>query len=383
MKGQAINIDWSIGLTLFLFTSLSSLFLLGSTDFGTGEGLRSTASNIQEDLIFEASTEATRNNLTAQTPGDIENIPIDRVFYTENIVDWATDEPIYINSSTDRFVSVLDTGSSFSFSYFSENITFSTTKSNLQTSDSWINNSIISIRLFNSGWNIKKSGKTFFESVSMSGNDRVRKEKLFSETFSGDLSVYNSSDEIIIKDQGVSISAGNYTDIYWYPDSNEKLVDGYSDKRDTRGFSVSNSSHSATFTGRMSARVEKTGSSTEIEINSSKLKIRVHDSGNSYGEERITASAEGAIFLGAGEEIEILSRKKIEELENMTEEEFQEELRLENTGYRIEISGSETYLMKGEEIPSLTDAVVLNRNTRMITENGSIENVDIEVGVWR
>jgi hypothetical protein len=384
MKGQAINIDWTIGLSLFLFTSLSAIFVTGFTDFGNAESLENIASETHEELENNAAASSVRNNLTAQTPEEINRIPVDRKFYTEGIVDWTADNPIYINSSENRFVSVIDSNETFKITYFTENTTFKEYYSDIETSNNWLNNSEIKMKVESSGIDqIRYSDKKFFDSISLTGNTDTRTEDIFAESFSGNLTLYNNSNEIIIREEKLSLTAGDYSEIYWHPEGEETLNDGYSEEKETQGFSIANSSQGITFTGDMDARVEKTGSNTQIEINSSKLRIRVHEEGTGYGEKRVKNYANGEIFLGLEQNIELLSRNRIDELENMTEEEFQEEIGLEDIGYDIEITGDENYLSKGESVPPLTDAVVINRNSQLISGNGETDNIEISVGVWR
>lgn len=384
MKGQAINIDWTIGLSLFLFTSLSAIFITGFTDFGNAESLENIASETHEELENNAAASAVRNNLTAQTPEEINRIPVDRKFYTDGITDWVADNPVYINSSEDRFVSVIDSNNTFKITYFTENTTAKNYYSDIKTGNNWLNNSKINMKLESNGVDhIRHSNKKFFDSISLTGNTDARSEDIFADSFSGNLTLYNDSTEIIIREKPLSLTAGNYSEIYWHADGNEDLNDGYSKEKETQGLSVANSSQGITFTGELDAKVEKTGSNTQIEINSSKLRIRVHDEGISYGENRVKNYANGEIFLGIEQNIELLNRNRVDELENMTEEEFQRELGLEDIGYDIEITGDENYLSKGESVPPLTDSVVVNRNSQLISGNGETDNIEISVGVWR
>lgn len=385
MKGQAINIDWTVGLTLFLFTSLSSIFLIGSADFGSAENLRNLGSEIQNDLEDETSAQAFRSKVKSQKNRGIENVPVDQTYYTEDVKDWTSGKPLYINSSQNRLVTVINSGENLDFTFYGENVTARNYSSDLSTGSDWINNSKISVKTGSAGVEkIIRDGESFFREISLNGFPSSENSDLFAESFSRSLTVYRNSSEITVKQKDVSITLNNYSTIYWEQDSSsENLGSGYSREEKTEGFAVADGSKGIAFTGKMNAEVVKTGSEVEIDINSSKIRIRPHDKGISYGEERVNTYSSGNTFIGVRERVKLATQSRLETLDNMTEAEFENLLNLEEIGYEIKIIGSKEFLSKGSSPPPLTDAVVLDRTTPILTENGTIQNVEVSVGVWQ
>ncbi|MFQ3275358.1 MAG: 3-phenylpropionate/cinnamic acid dioxygenase small subunit [Candidatus Nanohaloarchaea archaeon] len=389
MKGQAINIDWAVGLSLFIVTSLSSIVLIGGADLDPSSSLENVEFDVQQDLREESSIKARQNYLYTNTPNSIQNIPIDRTYvYSTAAASSISDQAFYLNPGENRFIGVVDTQDNYSFTYFPENITENSYSTDLQTGSNWINNSVISVKTGSSGVkSVKLGSRTFLDEILIDETQNLKQEKLFVDAFSGNLTVYNDSAEFQVKDKNFQASAGNYSTLYWYPEGTESLEGrtGEIKSGKTQGFTLANSSRGVTFTGDLEVEITKPDESTvNLEINSGKTRVRLHNTGTGFGEERIENQAEGNIFFGAENHRNIFSIEKLEALDNLTAGEFEQRLNLENIGYRINVSQSgENIFLRGGEIPPLTDAFVNSRIIQAVSRNGTTKQAEIEVGVWQ
>jgi len=81
-KGQVINIDWSVGLGLFLISTLTAVMFLNNTNMAPDQtnSLESKALEIQAQLESRTGIQAYKIPLISKGSVKVSNIPIDRTY---------------------------------------------------------------------------------------------------------------------------------------------------------------------------------------------------------------------------------------------------------------------------------------------------------------
>ncbi len=393
-KGQAVNIDWSIGLALFLTAIVGGVLITVNGDTGA---IRVSEADqkaflIQQELREETFREGRTAPLIVDTPVNLSaSIPLDRSYlFSGNAYpgSGAMDVPAEINISGDRVVTVTGLAnasfenSSHQVSYFFSN-TSNLSYSNDIDTGAWLNNSRIQLKPGNNGLDSMRidDQEILNETADLDGSDFSTQEgELHSSSLDGDLKIYNGSREIILEDAGeTTFYLGNLSTLYWYSDNSTTGLAGTGNFRsgDTKGFTVA-SDYGATFIGDMEANVSKPSSSTvKAEINSSRLRIFLHDSNYTAGRKRALIFDQGDIFFGVEKKIEGASKQKIEQLENLSQREFEDRLSIGDFGYNITFGS----LKNGTAIP-LENVVVSDSPAEMLGRYGNYSRIESRVSIW-
>jgi hypothetical protein len=347
-KGQAVNIDWTVALGLFLITSLTAVIFLTNVDTSPDRISTLEAKNIeiQENLINETSVEGKKIPLIVRGPHKISNIPIDRHYnfpskaFTES---GGGDIPAELDISNNSVVAITDSGNlTHSLAYFQENVSNASYTNDITTESDQINNSKISLRTGGSGINsLKINGQELLnpDADLGSGDSSITEHGIYAETLSGDLRAYNNSSELILDDrtENVTFNLESLDTLYWYENDTAISLTGTGVKAEgkTKGFTVA-SNHGITFVGDMDATISKPDESTvKAEIDAERIRIRLHDSDYSAGKDRIRFYDKGYIVLGASKKFSAPYRSKIKQLNSVSQSDFEESLNTETFNYNI------------------------------------------------
>lgn len=395
MKGQAINIDWTVGLAVFLTAIVGGVIILSNNSPASvrAEEASQKAYLTQEALREETFREGRKSPLVVDTPLNVSaRIPVDTSYiFPEDAYagSGAIDIPADINISNKSVITTISLeNTSFSdnshhLSYFFSNTSNLSYDNNIDTG-SWINNSMVNVKPGGPGLeSLRISGNEVLNSsAELNSNDFSTEEKeLHASTLDSELKVYNNSQELILEDASdVTFNLTNMTTLYWYRDNSTQTLAGTGTFKsgDTKGFAVA-SNHGITFIGDMTATVSKPDRETvKAEIDTSRLRIFLHDTGHGKGRKRIRVYDRGDIFFGTAKKIEGASQDKIDELENLGETGFENRLELEDVGYNITFGSLEN----GSEIP-LQDVSVSDRPSVKLGRNGNYSRIDSEVAIWR
>lgn len=347
-KGQLINIDWTIALSLFLVSSLSAVLFLGNINTGPNQinSLQSKALEIQSNLEEETSINAVKLPLISQGPTKSFNIPIDRQYNFPSDAhhnSGSGEIPAELDIEENNVIAVTDSGNtSKSLVFFKEEVDEQNYNNNIQTNGNWINNSKISLRLGGSGINsLKVNNKEVLNTDADlgSGSNTINESDIYAETLSGNLKLFDNSSEIIIdnRSQNLTFNLQNFDTAYWNENDSEIELTGTGVKAEgnTKGFSIA-SSYGLTFLGNMETKISKPSESTvKAEIDAEKIRIRLHDSGIETGKDRIEFFDKGYIVLGAGQKFSAPYSSKIKQLNSETDRYFESALDTEEFGYNI------------------------------------------------
>lgn len=396
-KGQSINIDWTIGLALFLFTALASILFITDSDIGPQpvNSLEAKAFDVQANLEEETSVEGGRIPLIARGPVNISDIPVDRGYSFPEGASTGSEAgeiPVEANFSGGNVVAVTDGGNlTHHLVYFNHSVNDIDYSNDIEVGSS-ITNSEISVTPGSPGvTSLQVNGKEVLNpDVDLgAGTYSVNEEELYAETLSGDLRVYNGSSELVLDDRtsNVTFDLKNLTTLYWYSDNSTTDLTGTGTIKqgETKGFTVA-SDYGITFIGDLSATVSKPDSSTvRAEIDATKLRVRLHDSDYNAGRKRIRFYDEGYILLGAEEEFSAPYSSEIERVRDMTRLELDNSLNLEDFGYNISFGseGESHYIDRGDPIPLDVSTVVSERPSALIDRNGSFSEIRNRVVLWQ
>lgn len=347
-KGQTVNIDWTVGLGLFLITSLTAVVFLTNVDIGPDRinTLEAKTLEIQRNLEKETSIEGRKIPLISRGPENISDIPVDRYYsYSSNAhpESGGGDIAAELNIATNEIVTVTNSGNrSHSLVYFTESVSDLSYTNDIETDINWINNSNISMRIDSAGIDSLKINNQEVlnpDADPGAGDSSITESDLYAETLSGDLRVYNGSTELILDERSdnVTFDLKNLSTLYWYADDSTEPLTGTGVKKEgsTKGFTVA-SDHGITFLGDLEATVSKPDPSTvRAEIDADRLRIRLHDSDYNAGKKRINFYDNGYITLGASKKFSAPYSSKIKQLNSKSEQEFEESLNTENFNYNI------------------------------------------------
>ncbi len=350
MKGQVINIDYTIALGLFLISTLSTALIMTDTNVSFSNSnaeFQEMVSDVSSDIERTAYTTGKRSAFMKKTPHNVKNVPIDRNYiFTDSAYpgSGSMDVPAEVDVFENRIVTIVNlVNGSNSLAYFTEDTLNITYQNNISTEGDSISNSHLSLSTSNNGLSsLKISGNEVLESTADLGSDdsSIVEHELYAETLNGDLKVYNNSPEIIVETDGV-FNLKNFTEIYWSGNGTENLEPGDTYSGETPGLALSsvdgeNKEYGIAFMGdEMDAEVSKQSGTVEATINSPRTRIRLFDTGIDSGRKRVQAHKQGDMFFGPSKQIKGVSWESLERLNNMPEEEFEDQLGLENLGYNI------------------------------------------------
>lgn len=390
-KGQTINIDWSIGLALFLVTILSSvLFIIDPLAVQNSRGLENKAMDVQETLQQEAGRESVRNSFYINSQTTVENVPFDReYFYRNSLGTGVSSEPSLVDIPGDRFTTVTNTeNSSIYMTYFRGGFEPPSYYSDLTLGSAEISNSRITIDYSSQVDSANINGREAIQSITLDGNtDESFSDEVVAETFSGNLKVFNDSSEFIVEDSSFEVRTKNYSTLYWHDEGNESLAGtGTFKEGETSGLTVADSDLGVTFLGDLDANVSKPDSSTVmIEIDAPRTRVRLHESGTGYGEKRIESYIDREAFFGTEKIQESFFSADLDAVSNMSEREFETRFRLVDWGYNISITDTEKeerLLSKGQQI-AFRDTTASTRQFSFVNSKGEIKQAESRVILWR
>lgn len=344
MKGQAINIDWTVGLSIFLVTSLSSVFLITTPNSLVDIRMENALYEVSRSLEQETFIEGRTTNLSVRTPIELDrNIPVDRSYSYR----------VFNSSGTMNTVSNLDfeedgvkavvraKNTSYSMTYTDGELDEPTYSTDLSTDSNQISNSKISL----------ETGSPGLTSLQVNGNEllnnnadlgysdyTVNQEEISASSFNRNLTVFSNSSEIIIEDvESATFNLENLSTLYWYSDDSTTSLEGEVSKSgDTKGLTIA-SDYGITFLGDLNAQVNKqAGSDTvEVQVTAERLRLMLHNSDYTEGKNRIEMYNQSEIYFGASQSIEGSTEKKIQELVELNQKQFEERLGLGKLGYNI------------------------------------------------
>ncbi len=388
MKGQSVNIDWSIGLGLMIITLLSSIIFLAG--YQTGENssnLENLATQVGERLESQFTDSLGQKKLVTRSPFTISSVPVDRKHFFDKF---------YVNASLgnenvelykNRTVTVIEkSNATRTLNLFPRNITGDVYQ-DIDTG-TWMNNSDISVKPGGNGLQSLKINDKQLLSSSADLNTstfNIEEYRLFAEMRPVDLNIYNGSTELILENASdISFQLKNLSTLYWEADnSTTELVGSGSFKQGTtKGFTVA-SNYGISFIGNMEADVSKPDSSTVLaEINASRVRIRLHDKDYKAGWKRIKSYSEGKTVFGPLNSFPAAPIARIEELNNKSDQELQNLLERSPDRFNISVSNQTKKITSiGSQIP-LQQAVSREGFLTGFYRNGSLTELSTRVTVW-
>jgi len=346
-EGQAINIDWTVGLSLFLITSLSTVIIISQPSLkvldssGIQNQLAETSSNLEEETYIEGR----KTNLYVRTPVELESdIPIDRphIFRSstaKNSGSMNTTSNINVSEKNVKAV-VEGSNSSYEMSHYEESISENTSTTSISTNGE-ISNKLITV----------EPGSPGLTSLRIEGNELLKNNAEFyytdysteegtisASTFDGNLTVYEETPEIIIEDtQTTTFYLKNLSTLYWENDNSTTELEGSVSKSGkTKGLTVA-SNYGISFIGDLDATVTKSAGSdvVEAEIQAERLRIMLHNTDYVEGWKRAKLFKQGEIYFGVSEKVRGATRENIRELNTLDEQELEKKLELGDQGYNI------------------------------------------------
>lgn len=390
-KGQAINIDWSTGLALFLVTLLSStVYLINPLALQDHNALENKAVQVQEQLQEEAGRTNHRNTFYVRSPTDIEDVPFDREYYYSTMLGTGVAmPPAELDVPENRFSTVTDTGNtSTDIIYFRGDYEPPSHYSDLDTSSGSVSNSEITIDYSSNVDSTSIGGKQAIRSIQLDGSaDEGAENDVFLERFGGNLKVFNSSSEFLVEDDSFVVTTQNYSTLYWHEDETYELTGtGTIREGETEGLTVADSDLGVALMGDMYANVSKPDRSTvRIEADAPRTRIRLHEDGIDYGENRIDTYTARKAFFGTEKVYESLFRSELESIQNMSEREFETGFNLVDWGYNVTVTledGNERILSRGDRI-AFRDTSISSRQVGFISGEGELKQTDSRVVLWR
>lgn len=293
MKGQAINLDFTIALALFLFTAAGTIAAVQAQRGDATTPGRS--SQVADRLVSQISTQGYQRDLVMSSPVSVQDYPIDRELEFAPAAEPGSgsfQRPASVNISTGSFVSVPDLGNrSLRLSYLSVNPGLSSRRLEddlTARDDAYLNNSDIRLSLADPGLEalvdrdlnrdlVRERGN-----VSIPGSDlSTSEDALSASSLSGNLKMYNGSPEFVVEQGPVAFRLKNLSTVYVL-DGNRTLSVG---PGFDRGFSTpalaltespsSSESGGLVFAGDLSIQVRNTTSGVDVEVSfGDRLRVR-------------------------------------------------------------------------------------------------------------
>lgn len=390
--GQAVSIDFTFALGVFIIVLLAGVFSITQQDFGLSglEQKKQKASLVSDQLDDEAEITGRRSDLYVRGPVDTGKIPVDTgyVFHSDayagsGVMDISSD----INITNSSVITVTGTGNvTHNMTYFFSNTSNVSYGNKIDTGSSWMNNTDVSAKVGSPGLSsLRIAGNELLNGTvdidSGSSDFSVAEHQIHASTLGGDVKLYNGTDELIVEPGDATFELENLTTLYWYSDDSTTTLTGrdttFKDGK-TSGLTVAGD-HGITLVGNLSAKVTKPDNETvKVDVNSSRLRIFLHDSGYETGKDRINFSEKGAVFFGAAEKVDGVWQPYIDDLEALSDDDFESRLNLEDWGYNVTLKGME----RGEPIP-LEQVVVVKSSTVEVGRDGNYSSIDRKVSLWR
>lgn len=396
-KGQSINLDWMIALSLFLTTVLSSLalFIVSAPDLNSLDTLKGETFSVQSSLEDETYIEGREVPVMVGSPYEIGDVPIDSAYsFPEEAYPGSAvmDIPSEITEEDNRVITVFDLDNrSYRMVYFLENVSERSYSGQIQEDYPRLNNSKISVELGGPGLvSLEVGGNEILNSeADLDYTDNgITTHDIYGEAFNGNLKIYNGSSEIILEDVGqASFNLTEFSTLYWHPEGTQDLETGDYREGDTSGFTLASDSLGITFMGDLSANVSRPESSrTVADVDTGRLRIRLHEDDYTAGERRINSFDDGSIIFGAEEDISAAYRTKIIDLKNATDNEFESRLDIGVSGYNIsygDLENEDLFIRRGEPLPLGSDIITSEKPSLMVGRSGNYTEITNRVLAWR
>ncbi|PSG98910.1 MAG: hypothetical protein BRC29_02155 [Nanohaloarchaea archaeon SW_7_43_1] len=356
--GQAINIDWTIGLSLFLITTLSAVIIISQPELQVldSSGIQNKLAEISSNLEEETYIEGRKTNLYVRTPVELEyDIPVNQphIFHgstAKNSGSMNTTSNINVSGKNVKAV-IEGSNSTYEMSHYEESILDNTSTTNISTNGD-ISNSLITVNPENPGLtSLQIEGNELLnDNATFQYTDYSTEKKTISaSTFDGNLTVYEETPEIIVEDtQTTTFYLKNLSTLYWENDNSTTPLEGQVSKSNqTKGFTVA-SNYGISFIGDLDANVTKSDGSDVVkaEIETDRLRIMLHNSDYVEGWKRAKTYKEGEIYFGVSEKIRGATRENIRELNTIGQQELEKKLELGNQGYNITFGFAEAAKQK-------------------------------------
>lgn len=390
MKGQALNVDFTIAMALFLLSVITALLFASSQKFGpeTGSELRRQSEIIQNNLEEQTSIEGQQAPLTISSPENFVKIPLDKTYLFKD--DASDGTGTYsgkgtVNISQDRLIAVETLGNTTQhLSYFYSDFNVDKKSYSIETGDNWINNTEISVKTGSPGLeSLRVNGKELLNpSADLNGASYAVEDKgIYGSSLSEDLKVYNGTSEFIVEDaSNIEFDLENLSQLYWRPSNDTIPLTGTGNKASgtTSGLTVA-SDYGITLLGDLDATVSKPSDDhVEVSVDSDRLRVFLHDSDYKTGRKRIRLYEKADIFLGIEENLAGASDTEISQLQSEPKGQFMKKMDIQQYDYNISMGG----LDRGSNIP-LTDVFVSDLPSVKINSSADYSKLDRRVALWR
>lgn len=383
--GQAVNLDWMTGLSLFMVAVVSTTFIIVDQNPESQQSLEKQAEEVAQNLEEETELQIRKTSFYVRGPHKIGKIPTDTDYrFPEDAESAIMNIPSEINESEDSIVTITESGNqTHHMAYFFEEMNSVNYENDLDTGE-WMNNSKISVKPSSTGLDSLRVNNK--EALSNSANFQsatasIEENDIYAEA--GRLKVYNGSRELILEQPEATFYLKNFTDLYWGEDDNLYNLTGTGQikKGQTSGLTLATyngDDYGITFTGDLEANISKPDSLTvKAEVNGSRARIMLHDSDYIEGRNRIDFREEGGIYFGAEERNSGTYPDKTEGLKRPSDTGFENRLGLEDYSYNI----SYLDLERGNLLP-FKDIVAYNRETAIVGRYGNFSNATMKVRLW-
>ncbi|WP_414836492.1 hypothetical protein [Candidatus Nanohalococcus occultus] len=385
MKGQSINVDWIVGLTVFLAALVAATTtVMSSSDVRTDSGLESKAEETVSNIRSSLTTEAVFTPLYVRQPYDTGKIPVNLSYYSDNTGSGFLNTTSRLERDNNRVIAVLDSGNnSYKLSSFEGEVSHGF-KSNISGGE-WLENSKVALNPENGGLeSVEFDEKEYLEQpVDLGGvGEDTKNSGIYGSAF-GKVTVYTGTSEVIFQDLNATFEFKNFSKLYWEADGSEIDLAGQQTFRQgsTDGFVLSGldeEDYAVTFTGDMEAEISQDSTQgTAVEVNGSEVKMMLHRGGLEYGKKRVQNHVDGQVYFGAKEQLAVATEASLNELKDLNSFTFSDRFTLQSYGYNI--SGA---LERGSEVP-LQPATVKTATFPKSDWNGSLSWQKITVTLWQ
>jgi hypothetical protein len=408
LKGLVVDIDFTIGLTLFLFTAAGVLAVVQSQRPGPELG---RSAQVADEIAGETSVTVFDRNLHMNSPSSVPRYPVDRRLAFEQTAFPESaffESPAAVTPATGRLVSVPDfRNQSLRLRYYSANLSDPNYTNELDGRDgAYINNSRVRLEFGASGLDslaYKRVSRNLLRSdAQIPGSDfSVDEKQLSASTLSGDLKLYNGSPEFIVEDGPVDIPLKDLPTLYIQENNRTiSLGSGFSDTFETDVLAVAENDSSSqsgglVFAGDLSAEVRDTSSGVNVNLSfPDRLRVRVVDGlDQAY---RRSRAEQGYLVFGPADTFRALSGNRTLGLRSESSQVFRRRLGIGDANYNISL-GRRGSVSEPSWTGNFNDTAVEASNLTLSTTDGDgsynksysldspkkvvISNVDVPEGV--
>lgn len=385
MKGQAVNVDWVVGLSIFLVAVVAATInVVESSDITIDDGLNTKAENTADSIKSDLTTKAYLTPLYVRQPHDTGKIPYETSYYFNNT------ESAYLNTASraeiakDHIIAVLDSGNnSYRLAQFGKDVSHSF-NNDISGGDT-LENSYVSVKPKSGGLeSIELEGEEFLENRLDLGEtgEKIETFGIYGSAYSR-VNVYNGSREIVFENVDTTFHFKNFSELYWEADGSTSTLSGEKTFKDgeTEGIVLSGlegKEYTATFTGDLDARVyQDSDPGTKVEINSSEAHLMLKDSKIEFGKKRVENHVSGEIYFGAEDSITVATEASVEDLRDLNRFRFDRKYDLRSFGYN-----TTGILERGNPVP-LKPVALESRIVPKSRWNGSLTWPQLKVSIWQ